>query len=60
MAQIITDSFDFYPQDFKEKVRVTERWQICVAEAEELLTDVVSRLYVDKRFSPQDKQRVNV
>ncbi|XP_025081161.1 neprilysin-4-like [Pomacea canaliculata] len=47
-----------FMKDFKEKVRVTERWQICVAEAEELLTDVVSRLYVDKRFSPQDKQRM--
>ena len=53
-------SFDFYGKVVEGQPQQKPRWKRCIAATDNELGDALGQVYVEQRFSPQDKQRTLV
>jgi len=51
------ESFDFYGKVLDGQPEQKPRWKRCVAETDDALGEALGQVYVQQRFSPEDKQR---
>jgi putative endopeptidase len=51
------ESFDFYGRVLDGQPEQKPRWKRCVAETDDGLGEALGQVYVEQRFSPEDKQR---
>jgi putative endopeptidase len=49
--------FDFYGKVLDGQPEQKTRWKRCVSETDDALGEALGQVYVEQRFSPQDKQR---
>jgi putative endopeptidase len=53
-------SFDFYGKVVEGQPQQKARWKRCIAATDTVLGDALGQVYVEQRFSPQDKERTLV
>jgi putative endopeptidase len=51
------ESFDFYGKVLDGQPEQKTRWKRCVSETDDALGEALGQVFVEQRFSPQDKQR---
>ncbi len=51
------ESFHFYGQVLDGQPEQKPRWKRCVSETDDALGEALGQVYVEQRFSPEDKQR---
>jgi len=51
------ESFDFYGKVLDGQPEQKPRWKRCVSETDDALGEALGQVFVEQRFSPEDKQR---
>jgi predicted metalloendopeptidase len=58
-SKFVEEDFDFFNKTLSGAKEVQPRWRRCVVAADNLLGDALGRLYVEKRFRPEARARMN-
>lgn len=56
---VVDEDFTFYGRTLSGTEQTRERWKRAVSLVESLMGDAVGRLYVDRHFPPQSKERMD-
>jgi putative endopeptidase len=51
------ETFDFYGKVLEGQPEQKTRWKRCVSETDDALGEALGQVFVEQRFSPEDKQR---
>ena len=58
-AELVEKNFDFYGRTLSGTPELRERWKRGVAFVESTANEAVGRLYVERHFPPESKQRMD-
>ena len=59
-AALVDEDFSFYGRTLSGTEQIRERWKRAVSLVESLLGDAVGRIYVERHFPPDAKERMDV
>jgi putative endopeptidase len=59
-APFVEENFDFYGRTLTGTEALRERWKRAVAFVEEAMGEAIGKIYVDRHFSAQAKERMDV
>jgi putative endopeptidase len=58
-SKFVEEDFNFFNKTLTGATELQPRWRRCVAAADNLLGDAVGRVYVENRFRPEARARMN-
>jgi putative endopeptidase len=58
-SKFVDENFDFFSRTLNGAKELQPRWRRCVIAADQLLGEALGQVYVDKRFPPDAKLRMN-